>query len=76
MRVKIVDIGDKTITAEQPSSHPLAGEDLTYSVRIEKVLGSTKNVKITAPQPLIVGTNTNSQVKIADGPPPAREDAP
>ncbi|MFB0964679.1 MAG: hypothetical protein QMC36_03140, partial [Patescibacteria group bacterium] len=38
MKVKIVSIGDKTVSAEQKSTHWLAGEDLKYSVKIEKNL--------------------------------------
>lgn len=75
MKVKIVEIGDKTVTAEQPSTHPLAGEDLTYEVKIEQILGSTSDVKTTVPQPVIVGADAGS-AKISDGPPPAREETP
>lgn len=57
MNVKIVDIGDKTVSAEQQSTHWLAGENLTYSVKIEKNLGPSSAVNVTAPQPAIVGAS-------------------
>lgn len=57
MNVKIVDIGDKTVSAEQQSTHWLAGENLTYSVKIEKNLGSSSAMNVTAPQPTIVGAS-------------------
>lgn len=37
MKVKIVAIGDKRVTIEQPNPRRLAGESLRYDVRIEEV---------------------------------------
>ena len=36
-KVKILKIGSKFVTIEQPNPHPLAGESLRYEVRIDEV---------------------------------------
>lgn len=37
MKVRVVKIGDKRVTALQPNTHPLAGEGLRYEVHLDEV---------------------------------------